>query len=247
MRLHHTLICALLLGGCINSQRQRQSAARTELGTVFLREGNAAAAIETLEKAVSHDPRNGDAWEKLALAYMAKQANDKAEHAFERAVKLSPDKAEIRNNFGLFLVAQQRPDEGVPHFEHALTDLTYRNPGIVLSNLGYALFLLGRHDAALVRLNDAVARIPNMCQARFHRGLTLERLQRFDDALLDYDMVIQLCGDTAPGAYLHAAPLLLQAGQRIAACTYLKMAMEAAPESELGRTASRLHRAECRS
>lgn len=231
---------------CVNSTRQRQAQAHVELGTAYLREGDAPAALGALQAAVRKDPRNWEGWDRLALAYWAQDDFAQSEKAFSKAIKLVPDKAEVRNNYGLMLMAQGRNQEAIEHFEVARKDLLYRRPALVLSNLGHALYLEGRHDQALQVLDQALQRSPDLCQARFHRALVYEGMQRLDGALADYEELIRTCEDDAAGAWYHASKLLIARGDRTAACTYLGTALERTrPGSDLYEASRKLKALEC--
>lgn len=59
-------------------------------------------AIYRWEKAVELDPTYAAAFNDLAIAYEHEGQLDKARKAYERAVALEPNNAEIRQNFELF-------------------------------------------------------------------------------------------------------------------------------------------------
>ncbi len=231
--------------GCISTARQEKAAGRVSLGAAYLREGNLPGAIETLEEGARLDRRNWAAWNKLGLAYMAAGAYDKSEKAFLKSIDLVPDEAEALTNYGSMLIRAGRSAEAIPILESATRDLTYRKPALPLSNLGYAHLTLGDYDRALPLFSDAIRRAPNLCQARFLRGLTYAQLEDTPRALEDFDAVIQLCGDEAPGAYYQAGKLLLETQKRNEGCTYLLTAMQEAADSELGEQARSLHRTAC--
>ena len=247
-RLRLPLILSLALSmtwGCIGPKRQDRAQSRADLGAAYLRERNVPDAIAALREGAKLDPRNHSVWDKLGLAYAAQGANEEAEKAFLRAVHLNDEKAELHNNYGLFLLSQRRTDEAIAQFQAAKKDLTYRKPAIVLSNLGYALMLANRPAEAVTELDQAIVRAPNLCQARFNRGLVLRSLERGTQALTDFEAVIQMCGDEAAGAYMQAAPILLQQGERDAGCTYLRTVVHEAPGSRLAADATDLLRQEC--
>ena len=225
------LFCTLFWG-CVTQQRIKRSQSRTELGTAYLVEGNAAQAIQVLEEAVRLNPRNPRAWEKLALSYAAQGAIIEAEKAFLKSIKIE-DRAETHNNYGLMLLSQKRYLEAIPHFETASADVTYRNIAISLNNLGQSYFLLGRYQESLRSLNNAIRRAPNLCQARFVRGMVHEKLMQDAKALNDYEEVIRLCGDKVFGAYYQAALLLIKREDRPAACAYLQTIQREVPNTPL--------------
>lgn len=227
MRGARLLLALALLAapGCVSKKRQAQAVSHLELGSVYIDERQPEQAIGELRQAVKLDRRNADAWEKLGLAYMAKGAPDEARGALKRAVKLRPDDAQTLNNYGLVLMESGRLDDAIEAFEHAMADLTYRKPAIVLNNLGYAYLQAKRLDDAIRVLDQALERSPNLCQARFHRGLAWQEKGDLERALSDLDKVVQSCGEQAPGAYYHAAEVLLAQGNRTAAQVYLQNAM----------------------
>lgn len=240
------LICALLVFsmGCISAKRAGRAATRTDLGTAYLREGDPASAVRVLREATKLNPRNAQAWEKLALAYMAQGAPELSDEAFTRAVALD-ERAEVHNNYGLFLSRAGRADEAIPQFEAALSDLTYRSPAIILSNLSYALYLEGRHDEALARVNDSIRRANGLCQGHFNKGLILKAQGKPGAALDSFELVVSTCPDTANGALLQAATLLLDLGDRTAGCAYLKKVQRDTPPSELHNQAANLIAIRC--
>jgi type IV pilus biogenesis/stability protein PilW len=239
------LAAGLLAAGCVSEKRKGQASARADLGAAYLKEGNTPGAVATLEQATKLDRRNWSAWNRLGLAYAAAGASEKADAAFQKAMRLVPDEAEVLNNYGLFLVHQGRLDEAVATFEAARQDLDYRSPGHILTNLGYALHLQGQNDAALLRLDEAVRRAPNLCQARFNRALVQQARGQAELALADFESVIGLCGAEVPGAWYHAALLLGDAGQTSQACSYLELAVAKAPGSELARAAGTARAERC--
>lgn len=247
MSLRSTALLAALLGtACITQARQQKAATHTQLGVAYLRERNVPSAIGELQAAVKADPRNWAAQNKLGLAYLAAGATDKAVDCLATAAKLNPENAEVQNNYGLVLMRVGRVEEAVTAFEVAIEDLTYRRPSLPLSNLGHALYLLGRNEEAVRVLDQAVARAPNLCEARFNRGLAWEAMAKPDRALEDMEAVIALCGEQATGAYLEAGQLLLQRGDRNGACTYLLTAVEGAPSTPLADAAHALRERECK-
>lgn len=228
-RLARTLLAAALFaalsGACVSEKRQAQSVSHLDLGAIYLEERQPEQAIGELRQAVKLDHRNAAAWEKLGLAYMARGAPEEGRGALKRAVRLRPDDAQTLNNYGLVLLQLGDLDGAIGAFEHALEDLTYRKPAIVLNNLGYAYLQAGRQDDAIRSLDAALERSPNLCQARFHRGLAWQQKGDLDRALADLDKVVQSCGEQAPGAYYHAAEVLLAQGNRTAAQVYLQNAL----------------------
>ncbi len=247
-----TSLVALSLGlsslgvGCVSQKQQERAAARVELGSALLGEGNAPGAIGALEESVDLDPRNWEAWNKLGLAYAARGAPDKAMKALKKAARLAPKNAEALNNYGWLLIARGEYAEAIPVLEKAREDYTYRKPSIVLSNLGFAYLQVGKIDQSLPILDEAVMRAPNLCTARFNRGLALHAAGKTEKALHDFDGAIELCGDRLPDAWFHAAKLMLEMENRAGACEYLRATVDRVERgSSLSTAASTLAAKEC--
>ena len=221
-----TLLLTLSLLSCVTTEKARKSETRTDLGTAYLKEGNTPGAVEALRQASALNPQNATAWERLGLAYMASNAPDQAEDAFQRALRVgtSDEPARVHYNYGLLLVKLERYEDAMEQFDITLADLTYRTPSKALNSKGFTLYTMGRYDEAVEVLSKAVQRTPTLCPARFHRGLSYQALNQHSSALDDFEGVIQNCGDEATGAYYHAAMSLLPLGEREAACTYLRTA-----------------------
>jgi type IV pilus biogenesis/stability protein PilW len=245
-RPHLAVLLPLVLSiGCISAARQESAGAQVRLGAAFLQEGNAPDAVRALQEAVKLDRRNWNAWNKLGLAYLKQGAPDRAEEAFLRSLELVPENAEVNNNYGYMLVRMGRHEEALPRFEAAMNDLTYRKPSLVLSNWGHALYMLDRHEEAEQKLDQAIARAPNLCQAHFNRGLVREARDDKARALDDFEAVIQMCGESAAGAYYRAGMVLLELDDKRGACTYLRTAAEDGARTDLGDAAADLHAREC--
>jgi tetratricopeptide (TPR) repeat protein len=240
-------IFILSMLACVTADSARRSETRTDLGTAYLKEGNAPGAVEALRQAAALNPRNATAWERLALAYMASNAHELSESAFKTAIKLktSDEPARIIHNYGLLLVKLGRHDEALEAFNNTLSDLTYRTPAKALNSKGYTLYIMGRHDEAIETLSDAIRRVPKLCQARFHRGLTYQATTAHQQALDDFEAVIQICGDDTTGAYYHAAQALFALNEASAGCTYLRVALRDAKTDAFAGKIRTLSRKEC--
>lgn len=241
-------LAILSLLGCVTADKARKSDTRTDLGTAYLKEGNAPGAVEALRTAAALNPQNATAWERLGLAYMASNAHDLSEDAFKRAIKIgsADEPARVVHNYGLLLLKVERYDEALQAFDATLADLTYRTPARALNSKGFTLYRIGRYDEAIEVLSSAVRLVPKMCPARFHRGLAYQQVGKAEKAVNDFEGVIQTCGEDASGAYYHAAESLLVMGERDSACTYLRTALRDAETDEFASRVRTLTDKECR-
>jgi tetratricopeptide (TPR) repeat protein len=140
----------------------------------------------------------------------------------------------------------ERYDDALQAFEDTLSDLTYRTPARALNSKGYTLYKMGQYEQAIAALSEAIRRVPAMCPARFHRGLSHQATGNAQKALDDFEGVIQNCGNEANGAYFHAAQALLDLGESSAACTYLRTALRDSNSDEFASKIRQLTASECR-
>ena len=231
------LTVSLLAGGCISQKRQARAQARVDLGVAYLREGTTELAIATLREATERDPRNIDAWDRLGLAYMGRGAHAEAEEAFKRAVDLAPGAAGVALDYSYLLLKLERPEEAVTLLRGALGDLSYRQPALVLNNLGFAEVLTGETEMAVRHLSEAVLRAPNYCDAWFNLGVAQEAASNPREAIEAFDRVVMLCPADADGSYYKAGELLLSEGRLDEGIHYLQQACSRSPGSDVARTA----------
>ncbi|MSQ01184.1 MAG: tetratricopeptide repeat protein [Myxococcales bacterium] len=228
MRTFLAVGLVLLLVGCISEKRASRASAKAQLGVAYLNERNPEGAVATLRGAVKLDPRNWHAHNALAMAYAAKGEAALAEGAFKDALRINADAGEILVNYGAFLVTVGRPAEAIGVLEHGLTDLEYRNPARILSNLSRAHLDVGNVDKAIARAEDALRRSPKMCPARFHLGLAHEKQGRMDQALRDYATLTDDCPQEAIGGYLRTGCILASMGDFDGASASLRHVTDAA-------------------
>ncbi len=130
-----TLFLLLSLFSCVTAENARKSDTRTDLGTAYLKEGNTPGAVEALRQASALNPQNATAWERLGLAYMASDAPEQAEDAFQRAIRVgtATEPARVHYNYGLLLLKLERYEDALAQLEITLSDMTYSTPAKALN------------------------------------------------------------------------------------------------------------------
>jgi Tfp pilus assembly protein PilF len=224
------LVFAALCGGCVSAKQVERSRSRTDLGVAYYREGNAESSIAMLREATELDGRNWRAWNALAVVYVAKGETVLAGKAFDKALRVSPGEGEILVSRGSFHVRNGDLKAGIADFRVALRDLDYRNPAVALSNLSYALTLDGdpRQGAEVAR--EALRRAPEMCEARYHLGMALERLGDLAGAASSYRAHIDACPDRSDGVRVQLG-CMLSKSDPVGAAQLLDELIERAPDS----------------
>jgi Flp pilus assembly protein TadD len=106
-------VCGLLASGSASFADARSDAkAQVEFGINVAQRGLWREAIYRWEKAVELDPTYAQAYNDLAIAYEHEGQLDKARKAYEKALELAPNNAQIRQNYELFKEINDRTSSG---------------------------------------------------------------------------------------------------------------------------------------
>jgi tetratricopeptide (TPR) repeat protein len=141
-------------------------------------------AIKWLEKSVSLDSKNKDAWYYLGREYYIKAQLDGARHAFQMILDLDPVNARAENNLGLILETQGKPDEAIAAYRKAID---WQEQASQISeqpyvNLGNLLAEQGRIQEAIAPLEKAVALAPNNAYCRITLGVNYRKIGNMEGA-----------------------------------------------------------------
>jgi len=154
-----------------------------ELGKVAAEQGDWRRAAEACRTACSRDPKDPEAWARLALACRHQGRLAEAVSYYSRAIALAPCDPVIHNNLGASLLAVGERDGAVAHFERAAElEPLYPDPHV---NLGTALRAVGDEagaERAYRKASDLAPRDPGarialaklLTDAGDHRGAQQE-------------------------------------------------------------------------
>jgi len=101
----------------------------TELASLYYSAGNYGVALEELRIAAAADSGYAATHGMFGLVYMQLKETNRAEESFERALRLSPNDADINHNYGWFLCQTQREKEAIRYFMQAIRNPLYATPG----------------------------------------------------------------------------------------------------------------------
>lgn len=180
----------------------------------------------------------------LGMALRNQGRFEEALKAFDKAVQLKPDAAELWKHLGHVLIGMNRRDEAALKFQHALA-LNPRDWEAAF-NVGSLLFSLQRLNDALSSFDLCKQLQPNHGPALRKRALTLYSLERVEEALEDIKQAHVL--DPHDAAICNDAGAFLQKlGRDDEAVTWFDRALRLQPdypEASLGKASSltRQHR-----
>ncbi|MEY4862953.1 MAG: hypothetical protein RLZ51_1048 [Pseudomonadota bacterium] len=161
---------------------QRRALIRLELASALYQQGSHARALDEVRAALAIDPGLAPAHGMLGLIYMDLRDVPQAEAAFRRALSISPNDPELRNNFGWFLCQTGRPRESIAEFMAALRDPLYVTPARPLHNAGVCSLRLGEESAAQEYLQKAFQLDPSNPVSMYHLAEIHLRRNQLDQA-----------------------------------------------------------------
>lgn len=144
-------------------RREENAKIRTQQAmSYFIEMHDLRAAVASIEDAVKSNDKYDMAWLVRAQIYQALKTYDKAEESFHRALALSPDSAEINNNYGWYLCSiKNQPNQAIAYFDKALSDPTYPQPEVAYLNKGICSVKAGQAKIANSYFERALAMNPN--------------------------------------------------------------------------------------
>ena len=115
---------------------------------------------------------------------------EKALSAYDTAIRLLPDYAEVYNNRGNIKSGLGSHDAALDDYDEAIR----LNPNFAeaYSNRGSMKFRLGEHAAALADLNEAIRLQPDFMNAYINRGIAQLGLNNIDEAKSDIQTALEL-------------------------------------------------------
>ncbi|TNE57874.1 MAG: tetratricopeptide repeat protein [Alphaproteobacteria bacterium] len=143
---------ALTLYRDLEADETFQARALQGQGLAYLRDGQNALALTKLSEAVDADQSLWRSWNAMGQIYDSQKAWDEANNAYAFGLSQNPGSIALRNNVGMSLLLQDRPEDALTHFEAAL-NIDPRNK-TAASNRQIALAKLGRYAEALEGVNQ---------------------------------------------------------------------------------------------
>lgn len=132
----------------------------TERASEYFKVGSYGIAIEAAQTAIQHVPGYAPAHNMLGVIYMQLKQDDKAQLAFEQAIRFAPADPEVLNNYGWFICERRNPKDAMPYFETALRNPLYISPERALHNAGYCSRKAGNNVVAEANLRAALNKSP---------------------------------------------------------------------------------------
>jgi len=197
-------MCALALGGCVSSPRDRQVASDYyDLGNAYAELGQYEKAISEFQAALNVDPAFVKADYNLALAYAHAKRTGDAVSVLKRLLAADPQNTQLLSALGWAYHLSGKDEESLVQYKLVISlspaDLN------ALYNSGIILWKLNRQQEAMDQFTGLLSKSPEDTDALYAAGSLLLSM---DDPAASGDMLSRYLakkpGDTE-GWYLVAA------------------------------------------
>jgi protein O-mannosyl-transferase len=161
------------------------------LGMVLSKKGLWRESEIHYAEAIRIKPRFAEAHGNMGILLEAVLGkSEEAISEFEAALKIDPQKAEIRYDLGLSLAGQGKMDEAIAQYKKALEiKPSYAEAH---TELGNALFLKGELSNAIGHYNKALEINPELANTHSNLGLALMTQKRFPEAIFHFNEALRI-------------------------------------------------------
>ncbi len=240
-------ICVLLaltfVWGCKSGKKnniQEKADLHYEVGRNHFRRGDYVAALKELLQSVEFKKENPETQYLLGTTYYMLDRYTQAEEHLKYAIKLKPDYPDAINNLGNIYLATEQWDKAITQFEKCLDFILYQpNFPQVYTNMGIAYMRKGELEKAEDSFRTAIRLNEKFCPARLNLGDLLGKRNKKNEALREYEKVIEYCPDSnySMVAHLCMGMELNSMNRHKEACRHFLKVVQQKPDSETGRKA----------
>jgi len=174
------------------SVRPNQAHVRHNLGNALVAQKRHEEAIASYREAIRLKPDYPDAHVGLASALLTTRDIENAEHHYRLALRHQPNSVGAQVGLGALLCDAGRLEEAEQVLRQALArpPANPRERAQIVFNLAVVLKLKPNHAEALTLFEHAKTLSPDLKDVDYHRGGTLQRLERYDEAVEAYRRAI---------------------------------------------------------
>jgi protein O-GlcNAc transferase len=196
------------------------------LGLVRMQQGNAAAALDFMSRALRVRPGAAEVLANLNGVLMALNRHQEALANLDKMIAAHPADFNALFNRGVALAALGRNEEAVASYDRAIEV----KPDLLVAqyNRATVLVALERYQEALAGYEKTLSLAPRHVDALTNRANVLVKLDRLDEALACYDRVLAVNSGHLD-ALANRGAALKQAGRREDALACLERALAINP------------------
>jgi Flp pilus assembly protein TadD len=116
-------------------------------------------------------------------------------NCFQRALQINPKSTETRNVLGAIYQEMGFLDKAEQEFKTALSDSTYVSRELPYYNLARLYIIKEEYETALGYVQKALEFDPRMVLSHNLKGIIMENLQRWEDAIVCYEEALKIAPD----------------------------------------------------
>jgi len=160
-------------------------------------------AYSLANRAIALDDNDSYAFSFLGVVHMMRRSYDLAEHCYQKAIALNPNRPVVMSVLGMLYGYLGRPEEGIAYYKQAKLIDQFYDPSWYWPFLGELHFMAGRYEDAIVNLS----RSPTM-PPRDHGYLAacFALTDRGDQAAHHVAEALRLAPDITIRGFLHREP-----------------------------------------
>jgi len=179
----------------IEESRKKSPRYNYSMGSFYLNAGNVDQAINYFNKTLSLDPNYYLALNGLGLAYSMKGKFSESEKYFLKCLAINPSFSEARNNLAMVYQEMGLVDKAEAQFRLAASDKNYNSRELPYYNLARLYFAQDKLEEALGYVEQALQINSSMAMAYNLKGIILEKQNKLDEAIANYEKGIKIIPD----------------------------------------------------
>ena len=194
-------------------------------------------ALEAAQRAQALRPENAAGYALAGTIHVANKEYQQALAPLTRAFELQPQNVRTLHQLAAAFLALGQDEQAIHHFEAVLEldDTIWR----AAADLATAYFRTGRWPEAREKLQHALRLNPYSASLRHRIALFYRDTGNSEFSQKMFEEALRIEPNHL-GANLELGALLLETGDRLSGCIYLKRVVALAPESSWGKRASKL-------
>ncbi|HKQ76202.1 MAG TPA: tetratricopeptide repeat protein [Blastocatellia bacterium] len=142
-------------------------------------------------QAATLNPADASAHYQLGLIYQKRGELDAAVGSFKRAVEIDPSETDAHYQLGRIARQNGRLNEAVQHFERVIQLDQSHSQNEIWRETGLVYYDAGQYPDALEMFDKFLDKRPSDAEARYWRGMTLNKLGRENEAIQEMQNCVE--------------------------------------------------------
>jgi type IV pilus assembly protein PilF len=189
-----------------------------------------AEAVPAYQKFLEKYPKDAQGWNSLGIAQLCDGKFQEAVGSFQQAITIAPTYSDVHNNMGIAYMEMKNNKEARIHFLKALEDPQYPKVGPYY-NLSKLAYTEQQYEESRALAKKVLEFSPKETAPRLVYAFSLEKLNRFDEASVQFKEILKAAPDNVEACY-HLATVLKQQNLQCEAREYYRKVIDVDPLSD---------------